>query len=160
MFGKIMRIPDELMVNYFQLLTDVPRDDIDRLTNLKRSNPRDAKETLAKTVIAIYHSEEAAETAAEEFRRVHSGGGSGLPDDVPDVGLSADLMVDGWIVPVDLVIHCGFADSRGAARRLIAENGVRLNGTPIGDALEPIPVTTGDVLQRGRRRFVRLRVSH
>lgn len=157
MFGKIMRIPDELMVNYFELLTDVPRDDVRRFTNPNQMNPRDGKEILAKAVIAQYHSTDAAEAAAAEFRRVHGGGG-GLPDDVPEVSVPDDMVNDGEVVPIDLVVHCGFADSRGAARRLIAERGVRLNDSVVEDAVKPIVVATGDVLQRGRRRFVRLQL--
>jgi tyrosyl-tRNA synthetase len=156
MFGKVMRIPDELMRSYFELLTDTSEDEILRLTDSAQSNARDSKEQLARTIITQYHSPEAADTAAEEFRRVHGGGGSGLPDDIPEVAVPPDKLQDGLIAPVDLITQCGFEKSRGGARRLVAERGVRLNGTPIDDPFEPISVKSGDVLQRGRRRFVRL----
>jgi len=159
MFGKVMRIPDGLMRSYFELLTDVPEPEIARWIDAAKVNPRDGKESLAKTIITQYHSKEAADTAAEEFRRVHGGGGGGLPDDIPEVAVPASLLTGGSIGPVDLIVHCGFEKSRGEARRIVAERGVRLNGALIEDPHTPIAVKTGDVLQRGKRRFVRLRIE-
>ena len=156
MFGKVMRIPDPLMRSYFELLTDVPPGEVDRLTDFGKSDPRESKEALAKTIITQYHSAEAAEAAAEEFRRVHGGGGGGLPDEIPEVAVPAEKVHDGAIAPLDLITHCGFEKSRSDARRIVAERGIRLNGTVVEDALTPIVVKTGDILQRGKRRFVRL----
>jgi tyrosyl-tRNA synthetase len=158
MFGKVMRIPDEQMRSYFELLTDVPAGEVAELTDLEKCNPRDSKESLAKTIIAQYHSAESADAAAEEFRRVHGGGG-GLPDDIPDTQLPKDQVENGNITPVKLILACGFAKSNGEARRLVAESGVRLNGEVVADAHEPLAVKTGDVVQRGKRLFVRLIVS-
>lgn len=158
MFGKVMRIPDELMRNYFELLTDIPAEEVALLTDRAQINPRDGKETLAKTIITQYHSAEAAVAAAGEFRRVHGGGSTGLPDEIPDAPVPSEKMTDGKISPVDLITHCLEEKSRGGARRLVAERGVRLNGTAIEDPNTPIAVQSGDVLQRGKRRFVRLRV--
>ena len=156
MFGKVMRIPDQLMRAYFELLTDVPVDRIAALTDPSQSNPRDSKETLAKTIINQYHSAEAADAAAEEFKRVHAAGGGGLPDEIPEVTLPADKFANGKIVPIDMITLCGFEKSRSEARRLVAERGVRLNGVVIEDAVQPVTVKAGDILQRGKRRFVRL----
>jgi len=158
MFGKVMRIPDELMRNYYELLTDLAEKDIARLTDRSQVNPRDGKETLAKTIITQYHSAEAASSAAEEFRRVHGGGSSGLPDEIPDVSVPSEKITDGKISPIDLITYCLEEKSRGEARRLVAERGVRLNGEVIEDPNTPIAVQSGDILQRGKRRFVRLRM--
>lgn len=158
MFGKIMSIPDSLMRNYFELLTELSPPEISRLTDPSQGNPRDSKERLAKLIISQYHSAEAADSAAAEFRRVFSGGGAGagLPDEIPDVVLPVAALRDKRIAPLDLVTHCGFVASRGEGRRLIAEQGLKLNGVVIADALAPIAVKSGDILQRGKRRFVRL----
>ena len=118
MFGKIMSVPDKLMGQYFELTTDVPESEIPALIDPAHINPRDAKERLAKTIITEYHDAESAESAAEEFRRVHGGGGGGLPDDVPEVAVPAGMLDDGKVVPIDLIVHCEFAKSRGEARRL------------------------------------------
>ena len=156
MFGKVMSIPDTLMSGWFTLLTDTPALEIVRLTDPSRTHPRESKERLAKTIITKYHSHEAAAAAAVQFKRVFGGGGSGLPDDVPDVKLPGNILTDGRAVPIDVIIACGFAETRGQARRLVAEKGVRLNGEPITDPLEPIAVSIGDILQRGKRKFARL----
>lgn len=156
MFGKIMRIPDEVMRNYFELLTDEPPERIAELTDRTKCNPRDTKEQLARTIITQYHSAEAAEAAADEFRRIHAGGGGGLPDEIPEVTLPADRVDGGKIVPVDLIRCCGFAGSNSEARRLVTERGVRLNNAVIEDPLAPVAVHSGDICQRGKRKFVRL----
>lgn len=159
MFGKIMRIPDELMAQYFQLLTDLPSEEVAKLTDVATCNPRDTKETLAKTLLTTYHSAEQADAAAQEFRRVHGGGGGGLPDEVPEVAVPADVIDGGKISAVDLIMLCGFAKSKSEARRLVAERGVKLNGEAVTEALEPMAVKSGDVFQRGKRKFVRLALS-
>jgi len=160
MFGKIMRIPDELMRNYFELLTDVPEEAIAEQTNLTKCNPRDSKEFLAKTIITQYHTAPDAQAAADEFRRVHGGSGErGLPDDISEVVVPADKIHDDKIAVVDLLVDCLGEKSRGEARRLIAQKGAKLNGAVIEDASASIPVKSGDVLQRGNRRFVRLKVG-
>ena len=156
MFGKVMSIPDRLMADYFTLLTDVPEAEVARYCSPTKMNPRDAKEQLAKVIITQYHSAEEAEAAAQEFARVHGGGGGGLPDEILEVSVPADQVQDGKIVPIDLALLCGFAKSRGDARRLITGHGLRLNGTVIEDAQAPIAIKSGDVLQRGKREFVRL----
>lgn len=158
MFGKIMRIPDGLMKNYFELLTDLPAAEIALHTDVDAKNPRDAKEVLAKTIISQYHGPVEAEAAAAEFRRVHGGGGGGLPDEIEEFRLPPDLLRDGRVVPVDLIVACKFADSRGNAKKLVAEGGVQLNGTKISDPFEAVQIRSGDVLQRGRRKFTRLLV--
>ncbi len=159
MFGKIMRIPDELMRNYFELLTDVPAEQVSDLVSSGKHNPRDAKEVLAKTIIKQYHSGSDAEAAAAEFRRVHGGGAGGLPDEIPEVAVPTDRINNGMISPLDLLVDCLGEKSRGEARRLITERGVKLNGQTIEDPNAPLAVKTGDILQRGKRKFVRLIVT-
>jgi tyrosyl-tRNA synthetase len=154
MFGKLMSIPDHLMQNYFELLTDMATEEIGALTDPSQCNPRDSKEKLARAIITQYHSAEAAESAAAEFGRVF--GGSGLPDDVPEITLPADMVGDGEAAPLDLVMQCKFETSRSEARRLIAQHGLRLNSQVIDDPHTPVAVKSGDILQRGKRKFVRL----
>jgi tyrosyl-tRNA synthetase len=79
-----------------------------------------------------------------------------LPDDIPEVVVPPEMAPDGKIIPLDLITHCGFEKSRSEARRRVAERGIRLNGEVIDDCLAPLPVKTGDILQRGKRKFVRL----
>lgn len=156
MFGKVMRIADSLMRSYFELLTDVPKSQVDQWVDPAGKNPRDAKEFLAKTIIEQYHSKSAADAAADEFRRVHAGGGGGLPDEIEEFVVPGECIHDDSISPIDLVVQCGFETSRGRARKLIAEKGVRLNGDVIASVDDPLQIKSGDILQRGRRRFLRL----
>jgi len=156
MFGKVMRVPDELMRSYFELVTSATPEQVEAWTNPATCNPRDAKEALAKLIIERFHSAADAHAAAEEFRRVHSSDGGGLPDDVPEVTVPADIISDGKVSPVDLLMSCLGEKSRGEAKRLLKEHGARLNGEVIAGLDEPIAVESGDVLQRGKRKFVRL----
>ncbi len=168
MFGKIMRIPDPLMRSYFELLTDTPEEKIAALTDGPDINPRDSKEQLAKTVIAQYHSQDAATAAADEFKRVHGGRRSSssadgvsdfeasLPDDIPEIDIPDAMIENGKADPISITVHCFQEKSRGVAKRLIAESGIRLNGEVIQDAQTPVAIKTGDILQRGKRKFVRV----
>ena len=156
MFGKIMRMPDEVIPNYFELLTDLPPAQIAALTDPAQANPRDTKEKLARMIITQYHSADDADAAAAEFQRVHGGGRGGLPDEMPEVTLSKEKITDGRIAPLDLISFCGFGSSRSDGRRLIKQGGLRLNDRVLEDALTPVEVKSGDIVQRGKRRFVRL----
>lgn len=150
MFGKLMSIPDELMRNYYELLTRLPRNEIDQALDAGQTHPRDAKVALAKRVITAFHSPEEAARADEEFFRIHGAGRTGLPDDIPEMSVPSPIRA------MDLVVACGFAATNGEARRLIAERGVRLNGEPLTDAQAMIDIQPDTVLQRGKRRFVRV----
>lgn len=160
MFGKVMRIPDETMPDYFRLVTDLPPDEAAALCDSSIANPRDTKERLAKEIITRFHSADAADAAAAEFKRVHGGGREGgLPDEIPEMVVPAEMIADGVVATIDLITHCGFAKSRGDARRLVAQGGVRLNGKTLDDPLKTLSIETGDVLQRGKRQFVRLAIG-
>ena len=150
MFGKLMSIPDDLMRNYFELVTRKPNAEINQLLDIKWMHPRDAKVALAKDIITQYHDTEAAETAAEEFFRIHGAGKTGLPDEMPE------LAVPNPVPAAELVVLAGFAQSKSEARRLINEKGVRLDGQPLTDPQAQLAVNSGAVLQRGKRKFLRL----
>ncbi len=153
MFAKLLSIPDSLMLNYFELLTRKDAGQINDLLNVDRTHPRDAKVALAKDVVAQYHDTEAAESACVEFFKIHGAGQQGVPDEMPELSVPASLGA------IDLVVRCGFAKSNSEARRLISENGVRLNGEVIGDPLGSVSIETGSVIQRGKRKFLRLIVN-
>jgi tyrosyl-tRNA synthetase len=156
MYGKLMSIPDELMGNYYELLTRRPESEIRDLLDASKTHPRDAKVTLAKDIVAQYWGGPAADAAQAEFDRIHGAGAAGLPDEIPEVRVPGELVGENGTGLVGLIVHCGFGKSNGDARRLIAEGGVRLNGQTIRDVHATVAVKTGDVLQRGKRKFVRL----
>lgn len=156
MFGKLMSIPDGLMGNYFELLTDRSMDEIRLLTDPLVTHPKQAKAALAKDIIAQYHSAAAAEAAEAEFDRIHSSGATGLPDEMPEVPLSALKLDRNTSTTITVVVAIGFAVSNSAARRLIREGGVRINGRVITDETQLYYPQPGDIIQRGKRKFVRV----
>ena len=149
MFGKIMSLADALMADYFTLLSDVTEDEIKKLL---AGHPREAKERLGREVVKRYHSAEAAEAAAEEFRRVFSQ--KKAPAEMPEVVLAAAS-----VKPVDLLIQAGHAPSKSEARRLIAAGAVSVDGEKISDYENDVSPPDGAVLQTGKRRFARLRLG-
>ncbi len=150
MFGKLMSIPDAQMADYYTLLTHVPAE---QFSAAIESNPRDAKVALAGEIVTRYHDAAAADKAEHEFFAKTKGG---LPDDIPEQVIPAAELEDGRIPAFNLVVLCGFAASNGQARRLIAEGGVPLNQQALEDPNGTVEVKSGDIVQRGKRRFVRL----
>lgn len=150
MFAKVMSIPDQRMRNYFELLTRKEAHDIDALLDPNRTHPRDAKVDLAKQIVTQYHDRAAAKAAQEEFFRIHAAGQAGLPDEIPE------LSVPSSITAADLVVLAGFARSKSEARRLINEKGIRLDGHPLSDPYATLQITPDTILQRGKRKFLRL----
>jgi len=159
MFAKLMSIPDRLMGNYFELLTDLPMQELAKLLNEKVTHPRDGKVALACEIVGQFWGTQAAEQAREEFFRIHGAGKSGLPVEMDEVMVAADQIDDGRIGAAALVVACGLAKSNSEARRLISEGGIRLDQQVIKDPMGKIAVANGAVLQRGKRKFVRLRLG-
>jgi len=151
MFGKVMSIPDELMRNYFTLLTDVPTERIDELLDPDRTHPRDAKATLGRIIVETYYDSAAAAAAAEEFDRVFSE--RNTPTDMPE------LAIGGKIGIIELVTKAGFAKSNSEARRLIQQNAVSIDERKITDIDAVVSPGSGAVLRVGKRRFARLVVK-
>jgi len=153
MFGKVMSIPDKLMDNYFTLLTDLPREEIDALLDPDRTHPRDAKARLGELIVTKYHDAAAAEAAREQFDRVFK-----------DHDLPADILEfrfpEGPIAVSDMIVQMGFAASKSEARRLIKQNAVTVNGERTTDIHADVAIsdaTDGWVVKVGKRRFGRLR---
>src|SRR5260370_17981863 len=117
-FGKVMKIADELMPQWFTLLTDRPPKEIATLTDRERTHPRQAKETLGKDVVTFYHGAAAAEAAAAEFRARFAEKQD--PTDIPEKPVPAAGLRDGKLSPVELLRPVGLAPSNNEARRLVA----------------------------------------
>lgn len=153
MYGKLMSIPDEAMPMYYELLLELPREDVEKLKQDLQSgalHPRDAKARLAYEIVALYHDSAAAEQAAAEFDRVFAQGE--LPSEIPPIILSANDLENGAIGIVPLLVKAGFASSNSEARRLIRGRGVKLNGNVVEDELLQIKPQGGEILQVGKRR--------
>ena len=145
-FGKLMRVPDDAMPVYFDLLLDGLPDE-DRA-------PVELKRRMAREIVARFHGAEAARAAEAHFDRLHVD--HGVPDEVEEAPLPA-----GDPVHLPALIGEHFGISRSEARRLLAQGGVRLDGEPLeAEALDvPAARLDGRVLQLGRRRFKRFRAD-
>jgi tyrosyl-tRNA synthetase len=156
-FGKVMSIPDEPMLQYFTLLTDLPLEEISRLL-AAGVNPRDAKEALGKTIVAQYHGQEAADRAAAEFRRRSSGED---PEEIPDASLSADrLDAEGRIPAPVLIRELGLDTSTSNARRVIEQGGFNVgpHRETITDPKALVNISDGLIVRVGKRKIARVRL--
>lgn len=151
MYGKVMSLPDHAMSSYFNLVTRWTPAEIAHIeTDLKsdKLHPRDAKMKLAWEIVSIFHGGAAANDAEAHFRTVFQE--RELPPEIPA------FTVTGLASVVDLMVEAGLAGSKSAARRLIQQGGVQLNGKRVEDINTVVEVTDEAVLQVGRRRFVKL----
>jgi tyrosyl-tRNA synthetase len=151
MFGTVMSIPDTLMDNYFTLLTDAPRAEIDRLVDAETTHPRQAKAELGKRIVAAFYGPEAAQAAADEFDRVFSQ--KQVPTDMPEIAVAAADLTEGAIGIVALIVKAAFAKSNSEARRLVQQGGVSLDEERIDDPNATVAPADGQVLRVGKRRF-------
>ncbi len=153
MFGKIMSIPDELILNYFELCTDISGQELKDIKNRmsKGENPRDFKMMLGEKVVGMYHSEKEAQKAKNEFIEVFSK--KQKPTDIPEYEVSEKN-----VSLADLLVGVNFAKSKSEAKRLIKQGGVKLNDEVIKDEKAEVKLKGGEVLQVGKRRFVKIKV--
>jgi tyrosyl-tRNA synthetase len=154
MFGKLMSLPDSLMLRYYELLSDISPDDLAKLARDLESgakHPRDAKEELAREITARYHGAAAAEQAAREFVKVFREGG--LPEVIEEVVLAA-ATASVWLPKV--MVEAGLAGSTSEGRRLISQGGVQVDGEKITDINAEIQAGRTFLLQVGKRRFKRV----
>ena len=157
MYGKTMRLRDELIVKYLRLVTDLEPDEVDELAarlDDGRLLPRDAKRLLARELVTLYHSEKAAVAAEERFDVQFRD--RGIPEDVPVVALEQDR----WFLPT-LLQTARLVSSGSEARRMVSQGAVRLDGEVLTDATVELDAKDldGRVLQVGKRRFARLEAA-
>jgi tyrosyl-tRNA synthetase len=152
MFGKVMSISDEMMANYFTLLTDLPAEKIAELTNSQKTHPKEAKVQLAKMIISQFYDSAAADSAAEQFEKVFAQ--KQLPDEMPEFKLSAEP-----ISVKQLLITCKLVESGGDAKRMCAQSAVTIDGQKVTDPNAQITPANGMTIQVGKRKFARIRVS-
>jgi tyrosyl-tRNA synthetase len=146
-FGKAMSVPDALMPQWFASFTEVPED---RVASLLAGHPREAKEELAKAIVARYHGAEAADAAAAAFRRVFTE--RAAPDAMDEVAVPP-----GPLTTLALVALCVTGKSNGELRRLIEQGAVSIDGAKHADAKANVDPPNGAVVKVGKLRFVRLR---
>ncbi len=154
MYGKVMSIPDQAMFNYYNLVTRFTPAEIAALQHgleEGRLHPMEIKMKLAREIVSIFHSDQAATEAEEHFKTVFRE--RELPSDMPIHRMSVPQNV------VDLLMATGLAKSKSEGRRLVQQGGVRLDGEKVADietSISPPDSEAGLILQVGKRKFVKL----
>jgi tyrosyl-tRNA synthetase len=155
MFGKIMSIPDELMWEYWELLTDLTVEEIEKMkkdVEEGKLHPMDVKKELGIYIVERFHSKEEAIKALEEFERVHSK--KELPTEIPEVEIFSETKE----IPLfELVYKVGFAPSKKEAKRLIKQGAVKIDGEKFTDPYFTVDLSKEFVLQVGKRKFARVK---
>lgn len=152
MYGKAMSIPDELMMRYFMLVTDMSIEEQEQLSQDLESgaaHPRDVKMKLAHTIVRLYHGEEAANFGQEEFIRVFQK--HAMPTDIPEYKVA--ITEEPVFVP-QLLSDAGLTASNGEARRSIKAGAFKIDGEKCNE--EHIVLKDGMVLQVGKRKFIKI----
>lgn len=155
-FGKLMSIPDSMIIRYFELATDLHPDELE-LIKIELSNgtvnPRDVKMRLAAEITELYHGVAAARAAAETFTRVFQK--REAPNDVPGFVLPESMLTGDSTDIVKILVTAGMVSSNSEARRLINQGGVKINGEKL-DAINLVALQNEDIIQAGKLKFIKL----
>ncbi len=151
MYGKLLKVPDELIYTYFELISDVPIDELPAIKEKAEKDPRNAKHDLALTITRMYYDAKTAQDAREHFEKTIIK--KDVPDDIPEFPQQT-----GSYRLIELIRSVGFAPSNGEARRLIQQGGVSADGNQIKDVNTEIHIDTETdfVLKVGKRKFGRI----
>ena len=154
MYTKVMQIPDNLIIKYFELATDIHPDEIDKIKeSLKKDkvNPRDIKMRLAKEIVTLYHDKEEALSAEEYFKRLFQK--NEIPEDIEHIKIEGNENI------VDVITKAKLVSSKNEGRRLIEQGGVKLNGTKISN-FDNLVIKNDDLIQVGKRKFVKILIEN
>jgi len=155
-YGKSMSIPDDLMIRYYELVTDISIEELDNIRNgyLAGSiHPRDLKMQLAHTIVRLYHGKEAADAAQNEFIKVFQQ--RDMPTDIPEVVLTNN---EGAVWLPKLLVELGLATSNSEAKRSVQAGAVKINGEKITNSDAEIFPTNDMIIQNGKRKFAKIKV--
>jgi tyrosyl-tRNA synthetase len=156
MYGKLMSIPDRLIADYFEYLTDVPDEEVTAVRAMverRTGNPMDAKKRLARELVAQFHDATAADEAQEFFESTFSKGE--LPEEVPERRVSFDTITDGGTVRIPaLLIELGLTESVSDGSRLFKQGAIEVDGE-VAQELRIAP-RDGMIIRVGKHRFVRV----
>jgi tyrosyl-tRNA synthetase len=153
MFKKVMEVPDDLIVRYFELATDEHPDEIDKIrAELDTGvNPRNIKLRLAKTIVSLYHSPEDTDKAVSYYDLAFSK--KAIPDDIPEIAI--EMGKDTVMHVIHHLIESNFVKSKSEFIRLISQGGVQLNGEKLTPEDINKVLSDRDVMKIGKKRFVR-----
>lgn len=160
MFAKVMRIPDELMREWFELLTDRPAAEIVAFCDAAQTHPMKAKELLGKEIVGFYYGEDPACAAADEWRKRNSDRQD--PTDIPEKTIPSSELIDGKIAIFKLLVLLDFAKSNNEARRAVQQGGVTIgpDREKVTDPVANVAVTDGLIVRVGNRKVARIHLQN
>ncbi|PIW69199.1 MAG: tyrosine--tRNA ligase [Ignavibacteriales bacterium CG12_big_fil_rev_8_21_14_0_65_30_8] len=153
-YGRTLSIQDNLIYNYFELATDVSKEELKELKKEIENNPRDAKRKLARTFVRMYYNEKIAISAEEKFDKIFIK--KDIPDEIEEYTVPTSIKE---INIIDLIIKVNFASSKGEARRLVQQGGVSLDGEKVDDITFNNKIKDGQILKVGKRKFIKLKID-
>lgn len=159
-YGKAMSVPDELMLKYYELATDISNEELLQLRDgitQGTVHPRDAKMRLAHTFVRMYHGEQAANDAQQHFVTVFQQ--RALPEDIEEVLLPADALEGGKIRIAKLLVTLGLQSSTSEARRSVQQGAVKVNEHKLDDPNEELTPEGGEIVQVGKRKFAKIKLG-
>lgn len=152
-YGKTLSIPDNLIYTYFELASDVVNEELNKIKlSLENpaNNPRDIKRLLARKLVTMYHTEEAAVEAEKEFDNIFIK--KGLPDEIPEFKVEGTKEIE----ILDLIVMTGSAPTKSEARRLLQQGGVTIDGEKIDDLKYIAKLDAPFILKVGKRKFYKI----
>jgi tyrosyl-tRNA synthetase len=153
MYGKLLSIPDELMVKYYELLTDLSLAELARVKEEMPTSPKAVKMRLARQITAQYHGIEAAQRAEEEFEKIFGKSGDGLPENIEELELSLE---EGSIALQRLLVASSMVSSGGEARRMLQQGGVKIDQQKETDGQRVFEKGCTIIVQVGKRNFKKI----
>ncbi len=152
-YGKTMSIPDNLIYTYFELVTDVPKSELEiikKQLNDPSVNPRDLKRKLARTIVEQYYSKEAALEAEENFDKIF------VRKEIPDEVIEVEIDKASSSNIITLLRNIGAAPSNSEARRLVEQGGVSINGEKVTNVNVTLQIQNESIVKVGKRKFYKL----
>ncbi len=155
MYEKVMKIPDSLIIKYYNLCTDVHPDLVDKIKDRMKNgeNPRDIKMELAKEITALYHSKEETEKAEETFKIAFQK--QQAPDEAPVLNFNGNAENVGLAL-VETIMTSGNYKSKAEIRRLISQGALKINGERITDIEQICNIDSNSVIQLGKGKFYKI----
>ncbi len=152
MFGKVMSISDDMMENYFTLLTNLPTERIAELVDPDKMHPKETKVMLGKMIVSQFYDETVAEAAAAEFDKVFARGQ--LPEEIPEFTLPSEP-----VSVKQLLLTCKLVSTGGEAKRMIKQSAASIDGEKLTDPNAEITPKEGAVIRVGKRKFARVKLN-
>lgn len=153
MYEKAMRIPDDVLMNYFKLTTDLNLDDIEKIM---KEDVVEAHKVYAREIIKMYHGEEFISLAEKRYSTVANGG---IPENIEEVEIDKSLVENG-ILLTDLLVLTKIVPSKSEGRRMIEQNGISLNGNKENDVTKQITIDVFEnnalIIQKGKKQFKKI----